>query len=365
MLLVPALSMAQRPPVPAPKPPAPKPGVERVRYLDPATEFEVFRLTDPGAGAAYLPPTSNPVISRRGGFLLYVGDRGGSLQAWTLDLKTYQSRLITAAQALDRKTVCLTPDERSVCYVDGDAVMICPLAGGKGRPLLRPQEPVTGLSVIPDGPSVLVAESTRIRAVSIARGVVRTVVENGEGVLTPLPRPRRASLVYQDRQSNCWLAHLDGSRNVKLRLSPGRIGPARWSADGRTLLYLHFPSERGKVNSLREHNPDTGEDKLIAGTSQFVAFSPNRDASVFVGSSGAKAGPYVLILLRVVGRELALCEHKASDPSAVAPIFSPDSQNIYFESDRHGKPALYSMRVDKLIEKTEDEEAQTASETRP
>jgi oligogalacturonide lyase len=61
----------------------------------------------------------------------------------------------------------------------------------------------------------------------------------------------------------------------------------------------------------------------------------------------------VLLLLRATSRELTLCEHRASDPASVAPVFSPDSQRIYFQSDRHGKPAIYRMRVDTLVEKTE------------
>jgi len=50
-----------------------------------------------------------------------------------------------------------------------------------------------------------------------------------------------------------------------------------------------------------------------------------------------------------------LCEHKASRPEQTCPIFSPDSQRIYFQSDREGKPALYCVHVEKLVEKTEVE----------
>jgi oligogalacturonide lyase len=60
-----------------------------------------------------------------------------------------------------------------------------------------------------------------------------------------------------------------------------------------------------------------------------------------------------LLLLRVTRRELALCEHRASDPSDVRPIFAPSSQRIFFQSDRSGKSALYTMAVDRLVEKTE------------
>ena len=64
--------------------------------------------------------------------------------------------------------------------------------------------------------------------------------------------------------------------------------------------------------------------------------------------------PTILILLRVTRRELTLCEHRAGDPSSVAPIFSPDSQTIFFQSDRHGKPAIYEIHVEKLVEATEE-----------
>jgi oligogalacturonide lyase len=34
-------------------------------------------------------------------------------------------------------------------------------------------------------------------------------------------------------------------------------------------------------------------------------------------------------------------------------LFSPDSQKIHFQSDRDGKPAIYGMGVERLVEKTE------------
>jgi oligogalacturonide lyase len=91
----------------------------------------------------------------------------------------------------------------------------------------------------------------------------------------------------------------------------------------------------------------------VARTSQFVDFGFNRDTSVFTGASRNAASPTVLILLRVTRRELTLCEHRASHPETVAPMFSPDSQRLYFQSDRDGKPALYGLNVERLVERTE------------
>ena len=72
-------------------------------------------------------------------------------------------------------------------------------------------------------------------------------------------------------------------------------------------------------------------------------------------SSGSKASPHVLLLVRAVRREFTLCEHRASNPSMVSPIFSPNSQHVFFMSDQHGKPAIYRIAVDKLVEATEDD----------
>jgi len=50
---------------------------------------------------------------------------------------------------------------------------------------------------------------------------------------------------------------------------------------------------------------------------------------------------------------LALAEHRASDPALVAPAFAPNSQFVVFVSDRHGKPAIYWIAVDKLVSETD------------
>jgi oligogalacturonide lyase len=78
---------------------------------------------------------------------------------------------------------------------------------------------------------------------------------------------------------------------------------------------------------------------------------------VFVGASGSKASPYVLLLVRTVKRELTLAEHRASDPALVNPQFSPNSQQVFFASDLHGKPAIYRMDVDRLVSDTAQSEA--------
>ncbi len=35
-------------------------------------------------------------------------------------------------------------------------------------------------------------------------------------------------------------------------------------------------------------------------------------------------------------------------------MFSPDSQRIFFQSDKEGKQAIYMMNVDRLVEETDE-----------
>ena len=40
-------------------------------------------------------------------------------------------------------------------------------------------------------------------------------------------------------------------------------------------------------------------------------------------------------------------------PAMVSPVFAPNSQSVFFVSDRHGKPAIYGVHVEKFVEETE------------
>jgi len=196
------------------------------------------------------------------------------------------------------------------------------------------------------------ATVSRLRVIGMARGTASTVVETKEPIYGAMPRPRRAGILYRQGEE-CWLVNLDGQQNRKLKLAPGRIGPALWSVDGKTVLYLNYPEEKTKLHQLREFTPDTNEDKPIANTSQFVSFTRNSDSSVFVGVSASKPSPHILLLLRVTRRELTLAEHHASDPNSVVVAFSPNSQRLFYQTDRQRKPAIFMMAIDRFVENTE------------
>jgi oligogalacturonide lyase len=330
------------------------------RYADPATEFEVLRLTDPGH-TCWLPAYYNRVLARRGGFLLYSSDASGAPQACRMDLHNGESRRLTDAAHLDVSSIAMLPDERSLCYWDGPALQQMAFGTLRARPVYEVAEGwerCPGSSVADDG-TALMGESregaSRLRVIGLQKGGVRTVTEAPWILSQPQARPKRAQILYRQGDEALWLVNSDGSQNRKLTLAGGRIGPARWSPDGRTVLYLNLPDDPTQLHAIRECSPDQNIDKLVARTSQYAHFGCNTNTSVFVGASQNRAAPHILIMLRLTRRELSLCEHRASNAAMVAPIFSADSQQIYFESDRDGKPAIYRIRVERLVEETEPE----------
>jgi oligogalacturonide lyase len=326
-------------------------GPELQRYPDPATELPVTRLTDPAFASGFT-ATHLRQFSRRSDSLLHWSDRSGSDQAYLLDLKTGASRQLTDATALDRASLTLSSDEKSAFWFDGPTLNETALGSARTHVVHQVSSGTarTGITVAADG-SLFFAAGAQITRLGKQKPVV---IAEEPGIDLIMTRPRQPQIVWR-APSGLWLAGLDGSGKRQIKLEPGRNEEVLWTPSGRSLIYLHVPEDPKQLITLRENLPDEGADHEVARTSQFAAVSANGDASVFAGASRGKASAYVLILLRVTRRELTLCEHRASDARMVSPIFTPDSQSILFVSDRHGKSALYRVKVDKFVEATGDE----------
>jgi oligogalacturonide lyase len=330
------------------------------RYPDPATDFVIQRLTDPACSTILSGARS---ISRHG-FLVCASDSSGRFEAYRIDLKTGQQRQLTDASDLEPHSLTLLPDDKGIVYLDGSSLMTANLASLRAHEIYRIPEGFArgrGLGLSEDGLYTALVEKKvdkkdsryRLQLVNMAKASAETLAEGDEEMADPAARPKRASVLYR-RAGAWWLANYDGKQNYRLHMADGGLGPAVWGPDGRSVYYLSYPAESArKLHALREFVPDSNEDKAVADTSQFVGLGRNADGSVFAGASGSKASPYVLLLVRTVRRELTLCEHRASDPAMVNPVFSPNSQRVFFGSDRHGKPAIYSLAVEKLVEETE------------
>jgi oligogalacturonide lyase len=324
-------------------------GATDYRYDDLATDLPVTRLTDPAVTSILPPASANPIGKN---FLLYASDASGRFEAYRMDLKKGEAKQVSMAAGLKPESLTLLTGENSFCYFDDDRLMMSGFGVGRGTQVYKASdgfEPAGDLHVSVDGLFVALVEKRgstfRLRLVNVRTAAVTTLAEADEEMSDPITRPKRASVMYR-RGGGLYLANFDGKQNYRLRVAEGGVAQAIWSPDGRTVLYL-------SGGSIREFAPDSNTDRAVAETSQFAAFDRNGDASVFVGAGGSKVSPYVFLLVRAVKRELTLCEHRASDPGMVAPQFSQNSQQVFFNSDLHGKAAIYRMDVQKLVAATE------------
>lgn len=332
---------------------------DRGKYPDPATEFEVVRLTS-AAYSSFLPAPAARIVSRHSDFYLFASNRTGTLEGFRMDIKNGNWRQLTQCESLDPDSLVLLPQDRSIAYFDQERLCVGPMSVGKERVVYESSgdwRHHPGLHVADDGMNAFAVEvkdgQYRLRMISLGKGSAITLAEQPFPIELIGSRPKRASFLYR-ADNAIWLVHHDGKQNRRLKTAAGKVASAYWSPEGEAVEYLLIPEESNKLNSLREHTPDSSADVLIGSTSQFVTFTANSDATVFLGASRSKASPVVLLLIRYSKRELTLCEHKASDPSNVRVRFTPSSQRILFQSDMHGKSAIYYMDVKKLVELTEE-----------
>ena len=320
---------------------------EFVRLLDPVTENTVVRLTGL-ASASRFPVPSNRFVSSRERFLVFSSDRTGKFQPYRLDLRTGFLQMLADTKQLQPSSLCLTETEHSLLLIDGSTLNEISLLKKTTR---KVAEDVTNFAVGRDASELLLVRRGQLE--DAAGNIIVTDV-TGECLLRPggggCLFVRQAAPGIQE----FWYAPLNASNGKKpFLLASGTVSFPYWSPDGQSLLFLRNVERNGSnLSEIHQVAVDSCSEQPVTPTSQFAAFSPNRDASVFVGSSRSKAQPNIVIVLRSAKREMTLCEHHASDPTSVAPVFAPDSRRVYFESDREGKSALYSINVELLVEPT-------------
>jgi oligogalacturonide lyase len=335
---------------PAKKKAKPLPSVgEFFRFADPTTETPVVRLTNPATNS-FLPSPANRFVSLRERFLVFSSDRTGKLAPFQMDMRTGVPHQLANTANLLPSSLCLDEKERVLYLIDGDRLQEIALLTGKVRTLAE------GVSAFSPG-------ATPSEFVVVRRGRLERLEGNSgslaEGVASYcLVRPKVNGCLFVRELSGVerefWYAPMTSTAGADpVLLAKGAVSNPYWPPDGQSLLFLRdVPGPRATLSEIHEVIPETGSERCVAPTSQFAAFAPNGDGSVFVGASRSKAQPNIVLLLRSVQRELTLCEHRAAHPASVSPVFSPDSRRVCFQSDHEGKSALYSVNVELLVEPT-------------
>jgi len=337
---------------------------EARRFADPLTEREVWRLT-PRSHAHFLPQAHNRIASEKNSFLLVAGRRSEETHAFRIELPSGRPTQLTEGPGVFGLSLALAPDERSFFFLQGSSLKHTGLRSLKEREVFRLDDgwQFTGdLSLSIDGRYAALVEIReplhRLRIVETLKGKHWLVAEEKTRIYRPQLRPKRDQVLYsQAGAARLWLVNLDGKQRQSIRpVQPGEeIGPEYWTADGKLIGYAHHAETGRRKATARTYNPDTREEKTLAPCTQFWGMSGNSDHSALAGESRSKAGPNIYVLFPLIEREITVCEHYASRATPEVeprPAFSPDSQWIYFNSDREGVPAVYRAGVADWVEKT-------------
>lgn len=348
-LLPASLAAADIPKKPKRTPSPPQRG-EFVRLIDPLTENLVVRLTNP-AHNSFLPNAGNRFASSREGFLLFSSDRAGAAMPYRANLRTGSVTPVAEAKALATRSLSLDWRDRELYLIDARELKAVELSRPHSR---RIAEDIDDFHVAGPRDEVVVRKGQKLQlltqrgALPIADGAA------SRGIVKPTGGGCVFARQETPGESEFWYVGFDGGN--PLLLTKGTVTAPFWRPDGKTLLFLRdVKRPRYVASELREVALDGSPERRLGETSQFAAFAPNGDGSVFVGASRSKAQPNVVLLLRQPHREMVLCEHRAKQAALVSPAFSPNSQRVYFESDREGNWALYSVNVEALVEQTREE----------
>lgn len=323
---------------------------EFVRFTDRVTENLVVRLTQPSS-QSLLPLRENRFVSSREGFLVFSSDRTGTFAPFRANLKTGVITQLSESSGLVPRSLSLDAKERELWLVDEGALKTVDLQRIKSRTVT---EDVSDFHLSGRKNLLVIRRKDKLEQWTAQGGRLIAEGASSRGIVSPAGNGCVFCRQEIPDEKEFWFASF--SPEKPRLLAKGKVSSAYWRPDGQALLFLR-QVERGSytASELQEIALDGSPEHLVAQTSQYAVFAPNGDGSVFVGASRSKAQPDVVLLLRSARREMILCEHRAKQPEAVSPAFSPNSQRVYFQSDHEGKSALYSVNVEKLVEQTEDE----------
>jgi oligogalacturonide lyase len=275
------------------------------------------------------------------------------MSPFEIDLRTGAIRQVVETNALDPSSLSLDGQGRTLYFLDGGALSGTTVGGR--RESKRASVIASNIESFGVGTSRVELFGIRERQlVKLQGGETAVLAENARGPCLVRPGGRGCLFTrsVSPDEREFWYAATNPTGAPTL-VAKGTVSDPCWSADGESVLFLRdVPKNDIFISEVREVKPEEGKESCVSQTSQFAVFGPNKDDSVFVGASRSKAQPNVILLLRSAQRELTLCEHHSSNPAEVRPAFSPDSRRVYFQSDREGKSAIYSVNVEQLVEPT-------------
>ena len=211
--------------------------------------WRIWTVRPDGSGMTQLSKAADdeddvdPGFSPDGKRILFTSTRGGKTGTW-----------IMAADRSDPKRICdgdqaeWSPDAKRIVFRRDGRILVRDLVTGKEK-TITPKDWTTcgGPAWSPDGKTIAFAR-LRDRANAIytvpADGGEPAKVYDRKGACEPHFSPDGSRIIYET-ETHVWTIHPDGTKNRPVTYFGGVQRYARFSPDGRSVVFCQAPSPRG------------------------------------------------------------------------------------------------------------------------
>lgn len=389
-------------------------------------EFEAFCDAETGARIERLTPRgavchnmrfNQRHVTRDGMFMLYSLERNGMRRICAMNLENGRSVQLTHGRDVADFTGVLSANDRYMYYLQANTVFRLDLltllrdrvyaASGSwsirtftvsrsGRylavtetegsrvPTFLESSDWTAFSLSPLAPP-----TSRIVYVDVATGEANTVLEQKSWIGQAQIRPFHEQTIlfchegpYDAIDARLWLVEADGTRlrSPREQHRDTIITQEFWWPDGSRVGYYYAQTGPGGNPSLRNVDPDTGEEEIVASCSPYVHCMCGCQGRLIVGdSSGSiepvhrlerddgldiaamadaeEPGDYIYLVDTLMQREMKLCHHGSTwslrygntQDAHPHPYLSDDGRWVFFTSDRDGKPAVFRVDAGRFL----------------
>ncbi|GMA65820.1 S9 family peptidase (plasmid) [Alicyclobacillus fastidiosus] len=339
--------------------------------------------------------SGEPVLSPRSDEFLYVHTfideeaNGYASVIRRVNLETLVDRPLTQGgagqrQAVQDKNPSFSPDEGKIAFVSNrsgkNQLYIMPLDGGEAKPVTSFPDGVISYAWSPDGHSLVVTTRSRtdgiLQDVSCNASAETTVkaelASNAKSTVAPDVRVIRhlryrgnGEGFYDGKPVHLWLVELEAGDVRQLTFGPYSENEPAFSPDGKSIAFVSWRSdeEQEVTPSLYTVELATGALKQVyqgKGMTSAPAYSPDGRYIAFFGHQrGERSGENscVWIVPSTGGEASCLTSHLDRPQGTVVgtdarfetahliPVWSANSDRIYFIATSEGNASVYSVSV--------------------